>query len=170
MGTSLCAFFHIILLPALTIQWLQLRRGSIGKVLRQTHASMTLLQFMRLMALASILTLFSLGFGFYQLYVFVAVHKVTPWVSWEFVHSKFFHVGQVPSAFMSAADQSAIWAFWSVQPAAALVFFLLFGPTAQALSDIASGWRSLKQRLGLARSLGSDGRPKGAQTINSFAS
>lgn len=143
---------------------------TIEKILRQTHGSMTILQFIRLMALAVILTCFSLGYGLYQVYAFVAVDGLLPWVSWYNVHNHFYEVAQVPLAIMTAPNRLTLWTNWSVQPAAAFVFFLLFGPTTQTLSDLTSGWKWVKQRVIRARSLGPDGRPKGAQTINSVAS
>ena len=159
---------------ALTIQWLQLRRGTIGKVLRQSQSSMTPLQFTRLMALAIILTSFSLGFGIYQLYSLLlpgppGFWPLEPWVSWDNVHYKFSDVGQFPFALMTSDEQASLWAFWSVQPVSALVFFLLFGPTAQALSDIANGWRWIKRRTGRPGTCGNR-HPKRAGTIESFAS
>jgi hypothetical protein len=128
---------------------------------------MTLWQFMRLMALAILIALISLGFGIYQLYT--SVGGLMPWVGWDNVHHGFSGVGQFPMMFMTSGQQASLWAFWAVQPVSALLFFLLFGPTAQALSDVANAWRWVKKRLGRP-AIGGDGRPKGAQTIKSFAS
>lgn len=151
---------------ALTVQWLHIRRGTMGKVLRQSQTSMTLLQFMRLMALAIFLSSLSLGYGIFQLYEFF---PAKPWVSWNNVHNGFREVGQYPSAVLTSAQWAAQWAFWAVQPVSALFFFLLFGPTVQALNDVADGWRWVKKRIGRP-DIGGHRRPKGAQTINSSAS
>lgn len=153
----------------LAIKWLQLRRNSIGKVLRNSHASMPLLQFIRLMALAVIITSLSLGLGLYQLYSFTALETFLPWISWNNVHHNFSDVGQFPLIIIPQDRLPAMWAFWSAQPVSALVFFLLFGPTAQALNDIATAWRWVKKRTGRLTRRGNN-RPEGAQTIISFTS
>src|ERR1700733_5092261 len=85
---------------ALTAQWLHIRRGTMGKVLRQSQTSMTLLQFMRLMALAIFLSSLSLGYGIFQLVY--ASYPVQPWVSWNRVHRRFYEVGQYPLALMTS--------------------------------------------------------------------
>lgn len=173
MHCSIPSGIHLPITPraVLTVQWLHLRRSSIGKVLRASHASMTLLQFIRLMALAIFMTFFTLGYGFWQ--VASLKDALLPWISWDNVHGGtggFAGVGQIPLSVWSAAEQSAMWANWSSQPAAALVFFLLFAPTAQAISDVRSGFRWIKQRVGLLNRKGSEGKPAGAVTINSFNS
>lgn len=162
-------YWYPTILIVLTVQWLYIRSDAIEKALRERRASMTVLQVIRLMALAMILTCFALGFGFLQIY-FIATHGLSRWGSWHHLHRNFDQVGQFPSALLSESLRSTIWRYWSIQPAAAFVYFLLFGPTSQALGDIASGWRWLRQRMGFTPSLDSNNRRRGAQTINSFAS
>jgi pheromone a factor receptor len=130
---------------------------------------MTLLQFLRLMALAVIITSLSLGLGLYQLYSFTALETLLPWISWNNVHHNFSDVGQFPLIIIPQDRLPAMWAFWSAQPVSALVFFLLFGPTAQALNDIVTAWRWVKKRIGRLTIRGNN-RPKGAQSIMSFTS
>lgn len=129
---------------------------------------MTLLQFMRLMALAIFTTCMTFGFGLYQIYYIAPSSGPSPWVSWDNIHTHFYQIGQFPAALLSKDDMNTMWGTWCVQPVAALIFFLLFGPTAQALNDFREAWRAgVKRVRGVVPGAG---RPKGAETMNSVNS
>lgn len=131
---------------------------------------MTLLQFMRLMALAIFTTCMTFGFGIYQIYYIAPPSGPQPWVSWDNVHNHFFEIGIYPTVVLSKAEVSAMWGTWCVQPVAAFIFFALFGPTAQAINDFREAWRAVVKRVRGVVPGAAGGRPKGAETMNSINS
>lgn len=135
---------HIIVL---TCQWLLIRRSQVRHSLLDSDSGMPILQFLRLLALALFLTLFGLGFSFYQLALTFSSSSMQAWVSWDNVHAGFSRITQVPAVWMPDNSIRNMWAFWSIYPSCAFLFFILFGLTSEAIRDWkrAAGW--VKNRL-----------------------
>jgi pheromone a factor receptor len=104
------------------------------------------MQFLRLLALAVILALYALGFSLYQLSVNFG--QLGPWVSWEYVHAGFSKIGQIPAAVVPDDLKLSLWIFWSIYPSAAILFFILFGLTGEAMRDLEDMAKWATMRLG----------------------
>lgn len=129
----------------LTFQWLLLHRGQLRKALNDSDPAMPMMQFLRLLALALILALYALGFSLYQLGL--SLQWLGPWVSWGYVHAGFSQIGQFPAAVMTDDIKQSLWIFWSIYPSAAVLFFILFGMTSEAMRDWEDTANWVKMRL-----------------------
>lgn len=107
---------------------------------RNKGIGMPFVHFLRLLAMSLILSTYGLGFSIYQL--FIALNNIQPWISWTNVHHRFSAIGQIPSVLMTPALQRSLWIFWSLYPSSALLFFVLFGLTSEAISDWEKTWKA----------------------------
>ncbi|EJU00450.1 STE-3-like pheromone receptor [Dacryopinax primogenitus] len=73
-------------------------------------------------------------------YLFVLVSQFTdyafqPWVSWDYVHSNWYRVGQYPLSLLTPEERNIHLALWWVTPVSGFLFFVFFGFSDQAMRD-----------------------------------
>ena len=131
----------------LTFQWLLIHRGQLREALQESGSAMSIMQFLRLLALALILASYGLGFSIYQLRM--SAGQLQAWISRDNVHSGFSQIGQAPAVLIPEDMKQVMWTFWSIYPSSAFLFFILFGLNSEAKRDweYMSNWAKTSNKI-----------------------
>ena len=98
---------------------------------------MSTAQFIRLLALAFILSASTAWSTIFQIVVNVKInHGLSPWISWNYVHGDFWNVYQYPKAITPSSLRMFAWVFFMLAPYAGILFFFLFGLSGEALVSL----------------------------------
>ncbi|KAG8708615.1 hypothetical protein FRC09_001130 [Ceratobasidium sp. 395] len=122
------------------------RRADFQKDLQSKQSSLTTGYYLRLVALSVTEMLFATTMTIYVLAVTVEDGGLSPWISWEHVHSNWHRIGQFPKILTPDSFWGRIWIIWYIGPIASVIFFAFFGFSREARVEYSKAWRWV-QRL-----------------------
>ena len=107
-------------------------------------------RYLRLMLLAVMDMMCTIPVGIYSVYIGNLGVGLAPWISWSNVHYNFSRVDLVPSIFWRGdpAFQTSVEMTRWLYPAAALLFFALFGFASEAQKNYKRVFKWIKKCLG----------------------
>lgn len=82
-------------------------------------------QWIRLGALLIFESFVSLGVSIWNIFQGFQGGPLQPWVSWDWVHSDFDRIDQIPAVFLSQANHNTLWGSEYLLPTCGFVFFCL---------------------------------------------
>ncbi|KAF9514388.1 hypothetical protein BS47DRAFT_1343157 [Hydnum rufescens UP504] len=124
----------------LAVRWLMQRRAQF-RDLFPSASGMSSSTYFRLIALAITTTLGTLGFTLYVLIRVIASSGAIVWVSWDFIHTDYWHILQFPTAVVSPSRMAVMLAMWSVVPIQSCACFVFFGFGEEAMAEYRKYWR-----------------------------
>jgi pheromone a factor receptor len=135
----------------MAITHLLARRHQFNTLLRQSHSGLDTSQYIRLLALASADIVLSLPLTIYSLVR--AAQAARPWPGWSVVHEDWSQVLVHSAAVMSRDNEGLIARMMSkyLCPVLAIIFFLFFGVSDDALNEYTKWARKVAGSLGLRR-------------------
>jgi len=128
-----------------------LKRRKQFQDLMASNKNLTYSRYFRLILLAGVEIMCTIPLSIYQIYSNASDPRgISPWISWENVHSKFYHVDQFP-LILYGKDPAAVsalqFARWSTV-ACALLFFAFFGFADEAKKHYRLIFNSVAKRVG----------------------
>ncbi|KAF8307933.1 fungal pheromone STE3G-protein-coupled receptor [Clavulina sp. PMI_390] len=95
--------------------------------------------YIRLMGLSAVELLGTLSFNGFVL-IANGQEKLWPYLSWNYVHSDFQQVFQIPWSTIPSYWVTVYWVSWSLRPTAAILFWAFFGLGEEAMREHRRNW------------------------------
>lgn len=123
------------------------RRLEFEQHLRNSQSSLNTARYMRLMALAITEMCWGQSLGCYIIYLNVRENGVRPYTSWADVHYNFSRIALYPAWVVPRWTMDRLLLSWWILPITAVLFFLFFGFSEEALEGYASTFRWTRRRI-----------------------
>ncbi|KZV83956.1 fungal pheromone STE3G-protein-coupled receptor [Exidia glandulosa HHB12029] len=155
-----------IIYAALALHHFAKRRFEFEQHLRDSQSSLNTGRYLRLMGLALTEMGWGESLGLYTLYRNTVLNQVRPWTNWNDVHYNFSRIAIWPQFLIPPGDWARLMLLWWILPATAMLFFLFFGFSEEAIEGYVACYRwfrrtILRQTLPVASTTGSYGKGLG---------
>ncbi|KZV82019.1 fungal pheromone STE3G-protein-coupled receptor [Exidia glandulosa HHB12029] len=130
---------------SLALRHFLIRRVEFERHLRDSQSALTTSRYMRLMALAVCEIFWGTTLGAYVVFLNISVDGLRPWTSWADVHYNFSRVAVYPRYLIGSWQKQNLFLSWWITPATALLFFIFFGFSEEALEGYAGALRWVRR-------------------------